>query len=223
MIGMIDWLLSDEGVDFRRRSVWHFVLEMNPDAPSNGWYRCNGQGVDLNRAYLVTGPDPAEQAHESYVMQKDFDALMASETPITACWSMHTWPDEAAPYMHPGPEVGTVIGPWTELRDLMDRLDVHNLIKPLIMDDRRTGQTDAWHRGPYEQYGITNFLCEGSDFWTDKSLSLEVGRIFVQAMAEYYQGMRRDPAAAEERDRDDAASPCTPATAGSRPSSMPVA
>ena len=29
-------------------------------------------------------------------------------------------------------------------------------------------------------------MCEGSDFWTDKNLSLEVGRIFIQAMAEYY-------------------------------------
>ena len=43
MIGMIDWLLSDAGVDFRRRSVWHFVLEMNPDGPTNGWYRVNAE------------------------------------------------------------------------------------------------------------------------------------------------------------------------------------
>jgi len=188
MIGMIDWLLSDAGADFRRRSVWHFVLEMNPDAPSNGWYRVSSQGVDLNRAYLMSGPDPDRQPQESYVMQKDFVALMASETPITACWSMHTWPDEAQPFMHPGPEVGTRIGPWTDLRDLLERLDVNHLINPLIADDKKQGTTNAWHRGPFEQYGITNYVCEGSDFWTDKKPSLEVGRIFMQAMAEYYAG-----------------------------------
>lgn len=119
-------------------------------------------------------------------MQKDFVALMASETPITACWSMHTWPDEAQPFMHPGPEVGTRIGPWTDLRDLLERLDVNHLINPLIADDKKMGTTNAWHRGPFEQYGITNYVCEGSDFWTDKTPSLEVGRIFMQAMAEYY-------------------------------------
>jgi hypothetical protein len=55
--------------------------------------------VDLNRAYLVSGSDPARQPHESYVLQKDFEQLMAGETPIAACWSMHTFPDEAAPFM----------------------------------------------------------------------------------------------------------------------------
>ena len=187
MIGMIDWLLSDAGADFRKRSVWHFVLEMNPDAPSNGWYRVNAQGVDLNRAYLVTGPDPARQPHESYVLQKDFEALMASETPITACWSMHTWPGEAQPFMHPGPEVGTrdrAVDGAARPAGAAGRASTDQAAGHGATSGR--GRPTRWHRGPYEQYGITNFLCEGSDFWTDKNLSLEVGRIFMQAMAEYY-------------------------------------
>ena len=191
MISMIDWLLSDEGSDFRRRSVWHFVLEMNPDGPSNGWYRVSAEGVDLNRAYLSNGSDPDKQPRESFFLQKDFEGLMVSETPITACWSMHTWPDEAQPFMYPGPEVGSLIGPWTELRDMLDRMDTRGLIKPLGMDDKKLEDSICWHNGPYAQFGITNYLCEGSDYWTDKNMSLEVGCIFIQAMAQYYKGVKK--------------------------------
>ncbi len=187
MIGMIEWLLSDAGADFRRRSVWHFVLEMNPDAPSHGWYRVNNQGVDLNRGYLVTGAAPARQPHESYVLQKDFEALMASETPITAYWSMHTFPGDAAPFMYPGSDVGTRVGPATDVSNLLDRLDTRNLVNPLVVSTHHSKETICWHDGPHAQFGITGYLCEGSDFWTDKDLSIEVGRIFIQAMDGYYR------------------------------------
>ena len=126
----------------------------------------------------MSGADPARQAHESYVVQKDFEALMASETPITATWSMHTWPGDAHPVMYPGPEVGVRVGPATELCAIMDRLDTRGLIKPLDVQPGMTGESDCWHNGPHLRYGITGFLCEGSDFWTDKNMSLEVGRRF---------------------------------------------
>ena len=187
MIGMIDWLLSEAGAAFRKRSVWHFVLEMNPDGPTNGWYRVNGQGVDLNRAYLVTGADPARQPHESYVLQRDLEALMASPTPITACWSMHTFPGDAAPFMNPGPEVGTRLGPATELASLLDRLDTRHLIRPMVVNDPGPTATLCWHDGPHVQFGITGFTCEGSDFWTDKNLSTEVGQVLIQTMESYYR------------------------------------
>ncbi len=192
MIGMIDWLLSDAGADFRRRSVWHFVLEMDPDAPSQGWYRVSSAGVDLNRAYLIKGADPAKQPHESYVLQKDFEALMASETPITAFWSMHSWPGLAAPFATMGPKINDPrLGPLTELCALIARLDKNEIISPMGINKSANQETICWHDGPTVQFGITSFLCEGSDFWTDKSMSLEVGRIFIEAMAGYYKGARR--------------------------------
>lgn len=189
MIGMIDWLLSEAGADLRKRSVWHFVLEMSPDAPTHGWYRISAAGVDLNRAYLVTGSDPAMQPHEAYVLQKDFEALMASETPIAACWSMHTWPGEAEPVMYPGQEVGRSVGQAAGMASLLEKLDTKGLIKPLRIEAEKQEPTICWHNGPHQQFGITCFLCEGSDFWTDKNLSIEVGRVFIQAMAEYYRGL----------------------------------
>ena len=191
LVGMIEWLLGEAGADFRKRGIHHFVLEMNPDGPTHGWYRVSAAGVDLNRAYLSAGSDPAKQAHESYVMQKDFETLMASDAPVTACWSMHTYPGDADPFMYPGPEVGTKIGPWTDLRDIMERLDTNDFIKPLKMEDKKFESANCWHNGPYVQFGITNYLCEGSDFWTDKNMSFEVGRIFIQAFAEYYKGSKK--------------------------------
>lgn len=65
MVGMVDWLLSDKGADCRKRTICHVVPMTSPDGPSNGWYRVNAQGVDMNRSYKETAspaalPDPRE-------------------------------------------------------------------------------------------------------------------------------------------------------------------
>ena len=74
--GMIDWLLSDEAVQHRQRTICHFTLMMSPDAASHGWYRTNGQGFDMNRTYRAEGADKTKQAHEAYVFQSDLEALV---------------------------------------------------------------------------------------------------------------------------------------------------
>lgn len=68
-------------------------------APSNGWYRVAAEGVDMNRSYSVDGSGSTvtphlggdKQCHEAQVVQRDLERLMASETPVTTLWSMHTW------------------------------------------------------------------------------------------------------------------------------------
>jgi murein tripeptide amidase MpaA len=90
--GMVNWLLSDEAAEHRKRSIWHFTLMMNPDGVAHGWCRVNKQGVDMNRSYRVRGADESAQCHEAYIFQRDFEELMRSESPVTASWSMHAWP-----------------------------------------------------------------------------------------------------------------------------------
>jgi len=86
MIGKMNWLLSEEGKSLRERSICHFVLMMSPDAPHNGWYRVNAQGVDMNRSYSPGGSDSINQAHEAYIFQSDLEEIMASESPVTTLW-----------------------------------------------------------------------------------------------------------------------------------------
>jgi hypothetical protein len=49
-LSFVDWLLSEQGDDARRRSICHFVPITSPDGPSNGWYRVNAQGVSSSPA-----------------------------------------------------------------------------------------------------------------------------------------------------------------------------
>lgn len=35
--GMIDWSLSDDARDSRKRSICHFIVMMSPDSPAHGW------------------------------------------------------------------------------------------------------------------------------------------------------------------------------------------
>jgi len=190
MVGMINWLLSDEGRDCRRRSICHFILMMSPDAPSRGWYRVNAQGVDMNRSYRAAGSDPKRQAHEAYVCQKDLEGLMASKAPVTDVWSMHTWGGIVEPICLPGPEMGGKVGPWTELRDIIERNDPKNLIKRLKIR-KKAGNKTQWADGPHAQFGVTTFLCEGAGAIYTKQQNLDSGAILMKSIAEYYKGTRR--------------------------------
>jgi hypothetical protein len=190
MVGMIDWLLSGEGANLRRRSVCHFVLLTSPDGPSGGWYRVNAQGVDMNRSYFAGGADPKKQAHEPYLVQKDLEGLMASDCPVTDVWSMHTWGGIVEPILLPGPEMGTTLGPWTDLKEILIRNDPGGLVKPLKTKDK-PGNAAYWSDGPHVQFGVSSFLCEGAGAFTTKQQNLDSGAVLIRSIAEHYKGTRR--------------------------------
>lgn len=185
IVGMVDWLLSDEGADCRRRSVCHFVLMTSPDGPSHGWYRVNAQGVDMNRSYFPQGADPERQAHEACIVQKDLEQLMASPTPLTTVWSMHTWSGPVEPILLPGPEIGSVLGPWENFKDILLKHDPGKLVEPL-KTGKKPANTNQWDKGPHLQFGVTNVLCEGSGDWTSKQDCLDAGAVLMKSIAEYY-------------------------------------
>ncbi len=189
MVGMVRWLLSDAAEDARKRSICHFILMMGPDAPSKGWYRVNAQGVDMNRSYRVEGADQDEQAHEAYLCQKDLEGLMASEAPPVDVWSMHTWPGKVDPILYPGPEVGTAVGPWTDLRDILARRDEAGLFDRLRARKTLENLT-YWTGGPHRQFGVTAVLCEGAGALHTKEENLASGETLMAAIAEYYAGLR---------------------------------
>ena len=193
IVGMIDWLLSDDGEDVRRRSVCHFVPMTSPDGPSSGWYRVNAQGVDMNRSYFSGGADKKEQAHEAYVVQRDLEQLMASDSPVTSLWSMHTWGGPVEPILVPGPEVGSTVGPWEEFKELLLKNDARRLVEPLKTGDKPKGAKTTWNEGPHVQFGISNVLCEGSGDWTSKEDCLEAGAVLMRSISEYYAGTKLAP------------------------------
>jgi hypothetical protein len=190
MVGMIDWLLSDQGSDCRRRSISHFVLMTSPDGPAHGWYRVNAQGVDMNRSYFAKGADPEKQAHEACIVQNDLEALMASDTPVTDLWSMHTWGGIVEPILLVGPEMGSSLGPWTELKEIMAKNDPQKLVKPLKTKPK-AGNAAYWSDGPHVQFGISAFLCEGGGSFTTKQENLDSGAVLMRSIAEYYKGTRK--------------------------------
>jgi len=165
----------------------------SPDGPSNGWYRVNAQGVDMNRSYFSAGADQKDQAHEAYVVQRDLEELMASDSPVTSLWSMHTWGGPVEPILVPGPEVGSAVGPWEQLKGLLLKNDPKGLVEPLKTRDKPKGAKITWNEGPHVQFGISNVLCEGAGDWTSKEDSLEAGAVLMRSISEYYAGTKPPP------------------------------
>jgi polygalacturonase/lysophospholipase L1-like esterase len=183
--GMIDWLLSDEGSQARQRNVWHFVVQMNVDGPHNGWGRINRQGIDLNRAYSVSGWKN-NPAHESQVVQRDLEQLANSQTALTTTWSMHTWSGERIePMLRPGPEMGKLVGPWTELRDTLKRNDTKNQSKPLRALTSKTNPTH-WCSGTYLQLKVSAFCVEGAAENFTRQGNMETGALLIKSISEFY-------------------------------------
>lgn len=191
MSGMIEWLLSEAGKDCRRRSISHFVLMMYPDAPSHGWYRTGVQGVDGNRSYSASGADEQKQAHEAYIVQKDLEKLMASQSPVTDLWCMHTWGGVVEPIMLPGPEMGAVLPSWERLRGIMEQNDSGQLVKTLAVAEK-PGNPAHWNNGPHVQFGITTVLCEGAGNIITKEDNMASGVVIMKSLAQYYTGSIRD-------------------------------
>src|SRR5690606_37766839 len=159
MIGKINWLLSEKGTNMRENSICHFVLMMSPDAPHNGWYRVNAQGVDMNRSYFVEGADSINQAHESYILQRDLEQIMKSETPVTTLWGHHTWGGLVEPLLYFVEDER--LPPWTEWKNILLELDEDKLIKPLAVREASPYGAVSWEYGPHVQFNITTILCEG--------------------------------------------------------------
>lgn len=184
MVGMINWLLSEAGAEYRRQSICHFIPMMSPDAPTHGWYRVNAQGIDMNRSYRVEGADSAQQAHEAWLVQSDLEKIMA-KTPVKTLWSLHTWGGLVDPLILPGPEFGDEHA-WKRFRDVIEKNDTPGLIDSLHLDQNPDNVTH-WTDGPHRQFGITAILCEGSGGIFTKAENLKSGKILMQSIAEFYQ------------------------------------
>lgn len=190
MAGMIEWLLSDDpdAQAFRQTHTAHFLMMMSPDAPSHGWYRVNGQGVDMNRSYRAAGADAAEQAHEAYVAQSDLEALAAA-APLRSVWSFHTWGGVVETLVQPGAATESDYGSWAILRDEMLRADPNGRLKPL-KEMQPASYAGSWARDPHDQFDVSAFLCEGAGNVYLKEDCLDAGRALMTALARYCLGTR---------------------------------
>jgi hypothetical protein len=186
MVGMMEWLLSEDGLNYAKENIHHFVFMMSPDAPSNGWYRTNKQGVDMNRSYFPRGSDPEQQAHEAYVCQKDLEDIMKTENPVNTLWSMHTWPGAVEMLITPGPEFESRVGSVTDLKELFIKNDTLSWIEPLKTREFRPNSTHYWTDGPHFQFGITVVLVEGAGNIHTKQENIYTGKILMKSIAEFY-------------------------------------
>lgn len=193
LVGMIECLLRDDpaAADARARHIFHFVPTMSPDGPSHGWYRVNASGWDMNRTYLASGADAADQPSEAYDCQRDLEKLMRSQTPLVTAWSMHTWPGIVEPIVICGQEYAGELGPPEEFEAIMRRHDGRGLIKPLqFRTQPRKPGLRSWGSGPFEQFGITTVLCEGGSH-ANLEENLTAGATLARSLSEYYAGLRK--------------------------------
>jgi len=191
IVGMIEWLLSEQGSHLRKHSICHFVIMMSPDGPQNGWYRNNAQGVDMNRSYCAEGADPAKQAHEPSVFQRDLERIMASETPVTTLWGNHTWGGIVEPLLYVAEDENNTASRWMEWRDILESIDRENLIKPLALRDRPGSGGTTWEYGPHLQFGITTILCEGAGALHTREQNEKSGSYLIESLDKFYSGTRR--------------------------------
>ncbi|GAA3400413.1 M14 family zinc carboxypeptidase [Paenibacillus hodogayensis] len=188
IIGMMHWLLNDpQAVPFLERTICHFVVMMCPDGPSHGWYRVNEQGVDLNRSYSLPAADEGNQAHESYICQRDLERLIAAGSRMATVWSMHTWEGAVEPILNPGPESDAPPRHWSVLRELMQRNDPHGYVRPLHIAEEPLGKADGWNGGPQRQFGGAGVLCEGGGALLTKEENLASGEVIMRSLADFYR------------------------------------
>jgi hypothetical protein len=96
--------------------------------------------------------------------------------------------------MLPGPEMGTVLPPWSRLKDIMEQNDPEQLVKPLAVREK-PGDTSHWSNGPHVQFGITTVLCEGAGSIITKQGNIASGVVLMKSLAQYYKGTKSDPSA----------------------------
>ena len=186
IMGMIQWLLSDEARAFRQAAVCHFVPMMCPDGVAGGFLRVNSLGVDMNRSYRVAGADRQAQTPEAWIAQSDLEAIAAGGQ-LATVWSHHTCVGKVFPILLPGAAFAPGLGPWTDLRDAIHRYDPEEkLCAPL----RTTGPDDAcggtdWTDGPNRQFGVSSFLIEGAGTICTKAENVQSGVVLMRGLADY--------------------------------------
>jgi hypothetical protein len=122
--------------------------------------------------------------------KEDLEGIMASESPVSLCWSMHTWEGEKVePLLRPGADMGTTLGPWTDLRDIIARHDTRSNFKPLVVLTSAL-QPTHWTSGTHKQFGISAICCEGAANLYTKEENLHTGKVLMQSVAEYYRGTK---------------------------------
>lgn len=202
LLGMIDWLLSGEADEFLMKNVCHFVVKMCPDGTANGWLRVNAQGYDMNSSYNIEGiTQDCEPAHEAQIVQRDLAAL-ATDIPLETVWSCHTWQGPVETMLLQS-NTWEAQGLGEELRRQFVRQSHGGLAIPLKItpkvdeaayreapqDFRRSlylvpdERWRSWATGPYRQYGVSNFLCEGGGGLYTREDNMESGRILIKALA----------------------------------------
>ena len=186
MVGVLEWLLG-EGRSYCENNIHHFIFMMSPDAPFHGWYRTNAEGVDMNRSYSPEGADKSRQAHEPFICQKDLEAIMQSEYPVTSLWSMHTWQGAVEPIITPGPEFGTKVGHVEDLKSIIQKNDTLSYFEPLKSRPLRPEHTIRWTDGPHSQFGITTILVEGAGNIYTKKENIHTGKVLMKSIAEFYK------------------------------------
>ena len=185
MAGMIDWLLSEEADAYRQKNICHFVIQMNADGAHNGFGRVNSEGIDMNRSYSVSGWEN-NPTTESKIVQRDLEQVVASDTPITTTWSMHTWGgDQTDSMVRPGPEMGTTRGPWTELRDVLEENDTNNQFN-LLYNVTSALTPETWTSGTHKQFGVTAFCVEGAGNLYTQDEVLHTGEVLMKSICQFY-------------------------------------
>ena len=112
---------------------------------------------------------------------------MHSEYPVTDLWSMHTWNGAVEPIMLLGPESGTTVGDFTQLRDIILKNDPTLLIEPLRLGKANPQTDNYWTHGPHLQFGITAVLCEGAGNFYTKEKNIQSGITLMKSIAEFYR------------------------------------
>lgn len=191
MIGMIDWLLSDEALDSRQRHVWHFVVQMNVDGPSAGYGRVNTQGIDMNRSYSQAGSNSQTQAYEAFLVQRDLEDLVSSDTSITTTCEMHTWEGaQVEPMMRPGKDMQERNKDWTGLRESLKKYDHRNQFKPMVTLSPASLAPTQWCSGTFAQFGVTSVCFEGGADIYHLEETLLTGKVIARAYSDFYSGTK---------------------------------
>ncbi len=191
MIGMIDWLLKDEAADSRQRHVWHFVVQMNVDGAAAGFGRVNSQGRDLNRSYAYKGSNSETQAFEAFLVQRDLEDLVSTDTSITTTCEMHTWDGPRLdPMIRPGKDMVARNVDWTGIPAAIKKFDTKNQFNPMYKLSEKELSPTHWCSGTFMQFGVTAVCFEGGGDIYQLSETLNTGKVIVQAYSDFYSGTK---------------------------------
>lgn len=191
MIGMIDWLLSEEALDSRQRHVWHFVIQSNVDGPSAGLGRVNLQGRDMNRSYSHTGSDSHTQAHEAFLIQQDLEELVLGDTSITTTCEMHTWDGANVDSMiRSGKDMELRSKTWKDFEATIKKYDTRKQFNAMMFLSPDKLYPTQWCSGTYAQFGVTAVCFEGGGDIYHLPDTLHTGKVIAQAYSDFYSGTK---------------------------------